>query len=272
MNTIDQAPLVDTDRDELRARIADMRRRFMSLARTANPQARRPGLEWSVHQVIAHVVCVARRYQAVTEGHAYRRADRPRDLDVINDEEMIAAMAPVPELLDELEALAPVMDTFFDGLGDDSSFVFHGGATVSGVVAQVNWLFELALHGEDIARATGAPWKIDERDMVLLLREALEVAPNYLRDDVSDSINIVVALKITKARDFVMHVHGGAVDVRPRRSTDRPDAVLKAPASTMLRLLLQRIGPITAARQGLLIVGGRRPWKALKLQSLFEVA
>jgi hypothetical protein len=30
--------------------------------------------------------------------------------------------------------------------------------------------------------------------------------------------------------------------------------------------------PLTAARQGLRIVGGRRPWKAMKLQSCFEAA
>ncbi|MBX7435378.1 hypothetical protein JDV09_25240 [Mycobacterium sp. Y57] len=56
------------------------------------------------------------------------------------------------------------------------------------------------------------------------------------------------------------------------RPADRPDAVPRAPASTMLRLLLQRIGPIAATRQGLLITGGRRPWKALKVQSYFESA
>jgi hypothetical protein len=38
----------------------------------------------------------------------------------------------------------------------------------------------------------------------------------------------------------------------------------------MLQMLYQRIGPIAAVRHGLRIVGGRRPWKALKLQSCFE--
>jgi hypothetical protein len=69
-----------------------------------------------------------------------------------------------------------------------------------------------------------------------------------------------------------VHVHDGIAEMRARRPNDRPDAVLKAPASTMARLLLQRIGPFTAARQGLRIVGGRRPWKAMRLQSCFEPA
>jgi hypothetical protein len=40
-------------------------------------------------------------------------------------------------------------------------------------------------------------------------------------------------------------------------SSDRPDAVLRAPASTLTQLLYQRIGPFTAARRGMLVVGGR---------------
>jgi len=35
-------------------------------------------------------------------------------------------------------------------------------------------------------------------------------------------------------------------------------------------MLLNRIGPFTAARQGLRIVGGRRPWKVMKLMSCFQ--
>jgi Mycothiol maleylpyruvate isomerase N-terminal domain len=266
------AALVDTNRDELRERIGEARQRFYRLARSANPHARRRGLDWTVHQVIAHVLCVARRYQAVAEGRDFRRARYPRELDQINHEEMLAAMAPVPELLDELSALEPVMDAFFDGLSDDYVIEFHCGAMVSGVIAQVNWLFDLILHGEDIARSVRVPWQIRERDMLLLLREGLEVAPTYLSAAVSPTTNICVALQIPDARPYVMHVHDGIAESRPRTPGDRPDAVLKVPASTMIRLLLRRIGPFTAARQGLRIAGGRRPWKAMKLQSCFEPA
>jgi hypothetical protein len=67
-----------------------------------------------------------------------------------------------------------------------------------------------------------------------------------------------------------MHIHNGAVELRERRPDDRPDAVLRLPASTLAQVLYQRIGPFTAVRRGLRIVGGRRPWVALKLQSYFE--
>jgi hypothetical protein len=272
MNDTGIVALVDTDRDELRDRIQGARQRFYGLASSADPQARRRGLDWSVHQVIAHVLCVARRYQAVIEGRDFRRARYPREGDRINQEEMLAAMAPIPELLEELKALEPVMDGFFDELPDDYTVEFHCGAMVSGIIAQVNWLFELILHGEDIARATGAPWEIRERDMLLLLREGMELVPAWAKAGLSPATDICLALQIPDARPYVMHVHDGILEVRARRASDRPDAVLKGPASTLLRLFLHRIGPLTAMRQGLRVVGGRRPWKAMKIASCIEAA
>jgi hypothetical protein len=40
----------------------------------------------------------------------------------------------------------------------------------------------------------------------------------------------------------------------------------------MAAMLLNRIGPVTGVTRGLRIVGGRRLWKAMKLQSCIESA
>ena len=264
--------IVDTDHDELRDRIETMRQRFYRLARSADPNARRKGLDWDVQQVVAHVLSVAHRYRTFAETNDFRRASHPREGDQINQEELEAVMAPIPELVDQLEALEPVMDTWFDGLPDDFTGEFHCGAMVCGLVAQINWLAELILHGDDIARAVGVPWEISEGDMLLWMREAAEVAPAYVRADLDPATDICVALQIPDARPYVIHVHDGVVEMRARRPDDRPDTVMKAPASTMAAMLLNRIGPFTAARRGLRIVGGRRPWKAMKLQSCMETA
>jgi hypothetical protein len=263
--------IVDTDRDELRDRIETMRQRFYRLARSADPNARRQALDWDVQQVVAHVLCIAHRYQAVAEGRDFHRAGHPRELDQINQDELEAVMAPITDLVDQLEALEPVMDSYFDNLTDDATFEFHCNATISGIVAQINWLFELVWHGEDIARAVGTPWEMREPDMLLLLREVMELAPAYVRSEVARGSDICVAIQVPDARQYVAHVHDGIAEVRDRRPGDWPDAVLKAPASTMVRLLLQRIGPVAATRRGLRI-GGRRPWKAMKLQSCIEAA
>ena len=141
---------------------------------------------------------------------------------------------------------------------------------MSGITAQTNWLGELLLHGDDIARAANATWALAERDMLLILRGAREMAPIYLRPGLSPATDVCVAYQIPDAREYLIHVHDGAEEMRERRPRDRVDAVLRVPASTLTQLLYQRIGPLTAVRRGLRIVGGRRPWLALKLMSYFE--
>jgi hypothetical protein len=272
MKDTEYVALVDTTRDELRDRIARSRDRFDRLIRSADPHANVPGLDWTVHQVVAHVLSVAHRYQAVAEGRDFRRATYARELDEINRTELDALLAPIPGIADQINDLASVMDAFFDTCSNDRVYELHCGAFADGITAQTNWLGELVIHGRDVARAMRAPWETDERDMLLIARGLMQVAegPGYLRAGLPADTDVCVALKLPGAHPYVMHIHDGALEVRERRPADRPDAVLRAPASTLCDMLYQRIGPVTAARRGLMIVSGRRPWKALKLQSYFE--
>jgi uncharacterized damage-inducible protein DinB len=270
MNDTGDVGLVDTDRAELREQIAQARNRFDRLVRTADPDARVPRSEWTVQQTVAHVLTEANRYVAVARGGDYRHARHPREVDVINQEELGAVMAPIPELADQVQALAPEMDAFFDTLTDRAgTFPFHH-AIADSVTAQTIWLAELLFHGHDVARAVKARWELPERDMALVLRGALQIADGWLRRDTGTATDMCVAFKIHGARPYLIHIHGGRAEIRERRAEDRPDAVLKGPASLFTQLLYQRTGPLVATLRGLRIVGGRRPWLALRLQSCFE--
>lgn len=272
MNGTEYVALVDTTRDELRDRIGQARDRFDRLIRTADPHARVPGLDWTVHQVVAHTLSVAHRYQAVAEGREFRRATHARELDEINRIELDALMAPIPVIADQLNDLAAVMDAFFDTCSNERLYEAHCGAFLDGIAAQTNWLGELILHGRDVARAMRAPWEIEERDMLLIARGLMQYGegPGYLRAGLPAGTDVCLALKLSGARPYVLHIHDGAAEMRERRPADRPDAVLRMPASTLCDMIYQRIGPVTAARRGLMIVGGRRPWKALRFQSYLQ--
>jgi hypothetical protein len=272
MNVTDYVALVDTTRDELRDRIGRARDRFDRLIRSADPHARVPGLDWTVHQVVAHMLSMPHRYQAVAEGRDFRRATFARELDEINRAELEALMAPIPEIADQINDLAPAMDTLFDTCSNERVYELHCGAFADGITAQTNWLGELILHGRDVARAIRAPWEIEERDMLLIARGLMQYGEGrgYLRAGLPGGTDVCVALKLLGARPYVMHIHDNFLEMRERRPADRPDAVLRTPASTLCDLIYQRIGPVTAARRGLMIVGGRRPWKALRLQSYLE--
>jgi uncharacterized damage-inducible protein DinB len=270
MNSTSYIGLVDTDRTELRERIAVARGRFDRQARAAAPDARVPRSEWTVRQTVAHVLTEANRFVAVARGGDYRRARHPREVDVINQEELEAVMAPIPELADQLQTLAAEMDTFFDTLTDHAgTFPLHH-AIADSVTAQTIWLAELLFHGHDVARAVKARWELPERDMALVLRGALQLGDAWLRRDIGAAADMCVAFEIHGARPYLIRIHGGCAEIRERRAEDRPDAVLKGPASLFTQLLYQRTGPLVATLRGLRIVGGRRPWLALRLQSCFE--
>lgn len=271
MNVTDYVPLVDTTRAELRQRIAAARDEFDRLIRSADPHARSRGSDWTVQQLAAHVLTVAHRYRDFARDGAYRRAATAAELALINQADLEAAMAPVSELADQLNALAPELDSFFDAVaGEPATLPFHARGVIDGVTAQTNWLGELLLHGHDVARAARVPWPLPERDMLLVARGAMQIAPAYLCAGLSPGTDICVVMQTPGGRPYLTHVHHGTVEARPRRSDDRPDAVLRLPASTLTQLLYQRVGPVAAVGRGLRIVGGRRPWLAGKLMSCFE--
>ncbi len=271
MNDTGYVPLVDTSRDELRECIGHARGRFDRLVRTVDPLARPPGLNWTVQQVVAHVLTVARRYQGMAHGREYPHAAHPRDLDVINQRELEAAIAPIPELADHLLALAAEMDSFFDVVSNEPATIpFPAGAVIDGITAQTNWLGELLVHGHDVARAVKSAWELPERDMLLVARGLMQMAPAYLRVAVSPDIDVCVAFECSGARPYLVHIHHGVAEARVRRPDDRPDAVLRLPASTLTQLFYQRIGVFSAVLKGLRITGGRRPWVALKGMAYFE--
>ncbi|BBZ69505.1 hypothetical protein MPRS_05980 [Mycobacterium paraseoulense] len=266
------AALVDTTRDELRERIAHALTRFDQISRSADPHSRVPRSDWTVHQTVAHVLTIAQRYLRYAQG-GYRLAARPGEVSVLNQTELETVMAPASELADHVQALAPELDALFDATADEGrSLQFHCGALVDGVTWQTNWLGELLLHGHDVARAVKAPWGLPERDMLLVARGLMQIGPAYVRSTLPPDTDVTVALKIPRARPYLMRIRGAAGEMRPPRDDDHPDAVLRMPASTLTLLLYQRMGAATAARRGLRLVGGRRPWVALKLQSLFEAA
>ena len=248
MNDTGYVGLVDTNRSELRERIALARGRFDQLVRTADPDARVPRSDWTVQQTVAHVLTVGHRYQGIARGTGYHRAGNPRELDVINQAELEAVMAPIPELADQLQDLAPEMDAYFDAHTDDGPTIpFHHGFA-DGLAWQTNWLGELLFHGHDVARAVKTHWELDERDMALVLRGALQIGAAWLRRDIGADKDLCVALEVSGARPYLIRIRDGRGDIRERRAEDRPDAVLKCSALIFTQLLYQRTGPLVATR------------------------
>jgi hypothetical protein len=118
-------------------------------------------------------------------------------------------------------------------------------------------------------RGVKVNWEFPERDMLLIARGIMQIGSgsSYLRANNTPAPNLSVAFNLPEAHPYLIHIHDGTIDMRERRQDDRPDAVLRMPASTFTKLLYQRVGPLAAVRHGLRITGGKRPWRALRLMS-----
>ncbi|WP_257535256.1 maleylpyruvate isomerase N-terminal domain-containing protein [Mycobacterium ulcerans] len=141
MNAAECIALVGTSRDELRDRISLAHKRFDRLIRTADPLARPPGHDWTVQQIAAHVLTLAHRYHQIARGRDYRHAGSASAVAALNQSELEAVLAPVSELADQLQALLPEIDAFFDANSDDRLAIpFHGCGFMSTNTAQTNLL------------------------------------------------------------------------------------------------------------------------------------
>ena len=191
-----------------------------------------------MQQTVAHMLTEADRFVAIARGGDYRRARHPREVDVINQEELETVMAPIPALADQMQSLAPEMDGYFDALTDRAgTFPLHH-AMADAVTAQTIWLAELLFHGHDVAKAVKARWKLPERDMALVLRGALQIGDAWLRRDIGTATDMSVTFEIPGARPYLIRIHGGHADIRERRAEDRPDAVLKGPCVSLHAIAL----------------------------------
>jgi len=105
-----------------------------------------PGLSWTVGECAAHVVSL------------YRRLTTDRR---------------PPSTVLELSAK----------LGPDYRDTFHAGMQVSYPQGTVVVIGELVVHGDDIARATGAPWHPLPADVLPVWRLAVPLMSGWLRPE-----------------------------------------------------------------------------------------
>ena len=261
---------MDTSRDELRERIALAGRRFDRLVRAADPLARPPGMDWTVQQIAAHVLTLGYRYRQVARGRDYFHAADARGIADVNQAELEAAMAPVSELADELRRVAAELDSFFDATTDDERpFRFMHSASCLALLRRPTGSASYFCTARTSRERSGAPWQLPERDMLLVLRGAREMVPLYVRPEVPADTDVCVAFEIPEARPTWF-----------TSTTAPPRCVNVGQVTALMRFARARIDtdaaalptdrPVTALRRGLRLVGGRRPWVALKLVSYFD--
>jgi len=255
-----------TDVAELWSRIDAAGERFLGLARDVDEALSLRNSTWSANDVVGHVLTVVRRY---TQGPTL--GDTPRDVDRINADEL-ATIADVPyrERIDDLARELKVMREMWSSetLDLHGRVPFHGGTTVDIAAALTNMIGELLLHGYDVARSAERPWPLHERDCVLILNGVLQILPAYANRSSEASLRLKLVTK--GAQRWLLAFDRGQLTSEPASRGQEVDVVVRTPASTLVLALYSRLSPWAAACKGMYVVGGRHPWRVLRLGSLLE--
>lgn len=253
-----------------RTRVAYARTR--AVLEATDPELRPPGGGWSCHEVAAHLLTVLCRYTHRDFTEAAGLSAHVSELAAQNDAELAAVRG-----LSHGELLHRLNTEFADyaartPLPLAQSFPFHGGASIDGAGAASNLIGELLLHGFDVARAARLPWPITERDAVLVLNGALQVASAWVNTATAPTA-LDVAIHVRGGTPQLFHFADGDLQISDRHQGDRrPDAVVHGPAGAVLLLFYGRITLPGAIRRGVIVTGGRRPWTGLRLSSFFHPA
>lgn len=258
-----------TTGDELWDRIDAAQGRFVEICSTVPPEGQAWRSEWTAREVAQHVLSVARRYRRLEFQEPSGAGAGPGEIPLMNAE----AMRPIlhlsmQDVIAEIETeMATVRTVLPADMNLSEQLAFYAGATIDGAGALANLMGELAIHGHDVALGAGRRFSIDHRDAVLVINALVQVAPSFVQPD---SGHLRVGLRIRGGVPWMLDVADGRALSRPWAVGEPVDAVVRGPARTLLFALYKRHSIAESIRRGMIVTGGRRPWKALSLQSMIE--
>jgi uncharacterized protein (TIGR03083 family) len=264
--------LVSTTPAELWRRIDLAHDRFAQLMAEVPDGLALPSSTWTARDLAGHLLTVARRYTRPGVRTSQGLADSPRSVDDLNASELAELdgtpkgdlLAALAEQLEAVRAAHPASDDC--DLHDQ--FPFHGGVIVDRAAALSNLLGEFLVHGRDLATAARRPWPIEPLDARLILNGVMQIVPAYANRKATGELHL--QLRVPGARRWALCFAEGRVTSRPAQDSDRPDVVLRAPADVLMLALYSRLTPAEGTRRGMVPIGGRRPWRIVRLPGLLE--
>jgi uncharacterized protein (TIGR03083 family) len=145
-----------------------------------------PGLGWTVGEISAHLLTVARR--AIFDR---RRSSSTADLARLNELCLAELLERDPyRIADLLEAdMHTVLTHIFPRIPDDQPLPFHAGAMITIRPLMAIMLGEFLVHGYDATRALGCNLPVDPCAAALAWRGIASLLPIWLRKDISASIH-----------------------------------------------------------------------------------
>lgn len=228
-----------------------------------------PGLDWTVGDLVAHLVTGATNYGAYLSGIEDVGYDLA-DMTTSNQTriESYGEATAHQAANDYRDAMTDIVRRARD-LSSLDPMPWHVGTPPAAVVVGL-LLNECLIHGRDLARALGRRWTITDAAAVHGVRAAMAVASHIVDRDAAARrpASYRMLVKGSPASLWTFDTEG--LTVVP----DRPGRVSCTVAITAPAVLLVsygRVSPLAALATGRVVAWGRRPWASFRLPSYLVV-
>jgi uncharacterized protein (TIGR03083 family) len=234
-----------------------------------DPAVRVPHLDWTVGDVGAHLVSIARAYTAAIQDGVAVGPDVTK-----GDENNARLIAITPErspndLADALDVCTTAFVAANARLSRQQSVPFYGDLRVTADCAAKLLLYDWLLHGWDVATTLGYEWIIDATDARLALDAFPEVMPLIVRDSGASRLTATYEMRIRGSEPYFLLFNDGALTVSSDRGTRGVDCHISAAPSPYLLVSAGRGSRWRPILTGQIVTYGRRPWLANKFKSIF---
>lgn len=263
---------LEHNRSELLEIVGRLSADFVTLAAAtadSTPVPATPG--WSVHDVVAHMTAVVPLYGLGPRGEA-PVVDDPADLPELNERlKHEHDSTPTAQLIDTIRAETEVLVEQIASYGPaPPTFRFNGGEQIRADRALGLLAGEFAIHGHDIADATGAPWSIDPRHVEFVFAAMEDVLPGFVDPRHAAHHTATYDIHLRRGSRHLWSIRDGHVDCDAEPQAGRVDCRISGDPEALLLVMYGRLSPWRAALTGKVFAWGRRPWLALSLADRFH--
>jgi len=237
-------------------------RRLVDLLRQIpDPTAPTRGLRWTLGELASHLAARTELFAGYLTGTATPEGE-VADIAANNDRQIREAR-DVP-LDTQIELIAASVGAFVETtrgrLGTDP-YPWYSGIELDVATGTGIALAEALVHGFDVARSLGKPWPISAEDARTILRASFVLAPGYVNPATTRGKHVTYRVMIRGGPRLRFRIDDG---VGALEGPEGPaDCTIRAEPVSFLLVSYGRATRWRAALSGKVLVGGRRPWKAL---------
>jgi uncharacterized protein (TIGR03083 family) len=231
------------------------------------PGARVPGLEWTVAETAAHLVNEFDDYAAYAQGRKKvaegDRGSSPSRRNAVANAAQLRA-DPDRDLGSLADRLGAAVEGFLAVPARDERVLVSNGVRMTWSTMMSALLGELLVHGLDVARASGQPWRIERGEALHVIAGVMAMIPDYLDREKADGLTASFEVRLRGGPRYLISV----ADRKAVASTGRGDCWISADPVAFVLVGFGRVGQWGQIARGKMVAGGRKPWLATKFSTL----